>query len=111
MIYVETNYEVSVENFAVTGAHELGHLVDFAGFWISANEAYTSARENDCAILSGYGATARSEDFAEFCQLVISSMGDAEQLRQVRAMFTGRYDALCEGMCRIYGECVLTRVR
>ncbi len=107
VIYVETNYEVTATGFAITGAHELGHIVDFAGFWISANEDYTNARETDCAVLSGYAETARSEDFAEFCQFVISCSGDGEKLRQLRAMYPGRFDAVCKGLCRLYGECYL----
>ncbi|MBQ8002516.1 MAG: hypothetical protein IJ297_03645, partial [Clostridia bacterium] len=105
VIYIETNYEVSSENVAVTGAHELGHLIDFAGGRISIGY-YKTARENECS-LSGYGDTALGEDFAEFCQYVISCMGDGEKLRQVKAMFPGRYNALCSGLCEMYGECIL----
>ena len=107
VIYVETNYEVTATGFAITGAHELGHIVDFAGFWISSNEDYTNARETDCAVLSGYAETARSEDFAEFCQFIISCSGDGEKLRQLRAMYPGRFDAVCKGLCQLYGECYL----
>lgn len=105
VVYIETNYEVSAENVAITGSHELGHLIDFAGFRMSMGD-YKTARAVECSV-SGYGDTALNEDFAEFCQLVISCSGDAELLRQVREMFPGRYDALCEGMCEMYGECIL----
>ncbi len=105
VIYIETNYEVSSENVAITGAHELGHLIDFAGYRMSMGD-YRTARENECAV-SGYGETALNEDFAEFCQFVISCNGDSELLRQVKAMFPGRYSALCDGMCEMYGECIL----
>ncbi len=105
-VFILTNYEVGVENAAVTGSHELGHLIDFAGYRISIGD-YKAAREEECPV-SGYGDTALSEDFAEFCQFVISSLGDKEILRQVREMFPGRYDALCKGMCEMYGECILS---
>lgn len=105
VVYIETNYEVSSENVAITGSHELGHLVDFAGFRMSMGD-YKTARTAECSV-SGYGDTALNEDFAEFCQLVISCSGDKELLRQVEVMFPGRYSALCEGMCEMYGECIL----
>lgn len=104
-IFIETNYEVSSENVAVTGAHELGHLIDFALFRLSVGD-YKNARDTECA-LSGYGQTALGEDFAEFCQAVISSCGDSEKLRCLKAMYKGRFDALCDGMCSYYGKCVL----
>lgn len=104
-IFIETNYEVSSENVAVTGAHELGHLIDFALFRLSVGD-YRTARDNECAV-SGYAETALGEDFAEFCQAVISSYGNKEKLRQLKKMFPGRYAALCEGMCSYYGKCIL----
>ncbi len=104
-IYIETNYEVSSENVAITGAHELGHLIDFAGYRMSMGD-YKTARANECSV-SGYGDTALNEDFAEFCQFVISCSGDKELIRQLKEMYPGRYDAVCAGMCEMYGECYL----
>lgn len=108
-IFIETNYEVSSENVAVTGAHELGHLIDFALFRLSVGD-YKIARDGECA-LSGYGQTALGEDFAEFCQAVISSYGDREKLRCLKAMYKGRFEALCDGMCSYYGECILKEIK
>lgn len=104
-IYIETNYEVSSENVAITGAHELGHLIDFAANRMSIGD-YKGAREVECSV-SGYADTALGEDFAEFCQFVISCSGDEEKLRQLEGMYPGRFKALCEGMCEMYGECYL----
>lgn len=104
-VYIETNYEVSSENVAITGAHELGHLVDFAGGRISVGD-YKAAREVEGSV-SGYADTALGEDFAEFCQFIISVSGDREKLRQLRAMYPGRFDAVCKGMCEMYGKCYL----
>ena len=107
LMYIETNYEVPVENVAITGAHELGHLIDFAAGRMSIGSYRDAYKGTDIVSLSGYGDTALNEDFAEFCQFVISCSGDKEQLRQLREMFPGRYDAVCEGMCEMYGICLL----
>ena len=107
MMYMEVNYEAPVENIAITGAHELGHLIDFDASRMSIGSYKDAYKGTDIVSLSGYGDTALNEDFAEFCQFVISCSGDKEQLRQLREMFPGRYDAVCEGMCEMYGECIL----
>ncbi|MBR5535330.1 MAG: hypothetical protein IKU60_01645 [Clostridia bacterium] len=107
VVYIETNYEVSSDNVAVIGAHELGHLIDFAGVRISNGSYKDAYKDTDICTLSGYGETALNEDFAEFCQFIISCSGDVEQLRQLREMYPGRFDAVCEGLCEMYTECYL----
>lgn len=96
MMAIRMNFLPKNGQIAMTGAHELGHSLSFNDANsddYSHTQAWTDAVKADADAVSDYGSSNNDEGFAEFTQLVISSLGNPYDIQAIQTMYPHRWAA------------------
>ncbi|NFB04655.1 hypothetical protein [Weissella paramesenteroides] len=96
MMAIRMNFLPKNGQIAMTGAHELGHSLSFNDANsddYSHTQAWTDAVKADADAVSDYGSSNNDEGFAEFTQLVISSLSNPYDIQAIQTMYPHRWAA------------------
>lgn len=96
LMAIRDSYTPTYGMIAMASAHELGHSLTFNdpdSSDYSHTKVWQEAVTADQDPVSSYGSSNYDEGFAEFTQLVISSLGDPYDIQAVQTMYPHRWEA------------------
>ena len=113
MMAIRMNFLPKNGQIAMTGAHELGHSLTFNdpnSDDYSHTQEWTDAVKADAAAVSDYGSSNEDEGFAEFTQLVISSLGNSHDMQAIQTMYPHRWAAFEKYFNSLNGDNALEKL-